>query len=195
MRLFLLIASCLLLASCNDIDGKLRVFSDFTLTDEDGRQIVIGTGTHEAEVSWDVSESKMELEIDDVDGDDDREFEFRAPDLSNVDLQAERIEMEVFADECEQPVDVRVLITNTVTSKEGPMEGMFRCIGSSVYKYRPVIYFNVEKLVGVAIGMNNGEEQLALFEGVERVKERKEIWSGECGETLPDWSYNPSAGD
>ena len=183
MRLFLLAVSFLMLASCNDVEGKLRVFSDFVLTDDDGRRVMIGEGTHEAEFSWNVSKSEVQLEIDDIDGDDGREFEFRAPGLSNVDLRAERIEMEVFAEDCGQPVDVNVLITNTVISKEGPREGMFRCLsrGQSVYNYRPVIYFNVERLVGVAIGMNNGEEQLALFEGVERVKDRQEIWSGECG--------------
>lgn len=187
-RVISLLMATFLLSACNDLDGNIKVFSDFMLVDEDGREVMITTGTHEAEFSVDVSDGEVELEIDDIDNGRDRDFEFQIPDMSNEDFRQERLELHFPATVGDRELDTRVLITNKIMHREGPIGEYYRCRehGSAVYFLQPVVFHRVERLMHVAAHIGSNEDTLALFEAGELIKERQIAWRGACGGAMPD---------
>ena len=186
-----LLTALLMLSACNDLDGKLTVFTDFMLVDEHGREIMIPAGTYEAELDYDVSDGDIELEIESIDRGRDRDFDFQVPDLSQEDFQQERLELHFPATQGDRELDTRILITNLIIAKTGPVGTYYRCRehGSAVYSYRPVVFYRLDRRMHAAIHIGSAEETLALFEASERIKDRQIVWKGQCGDEMPE-NYN-----
>ena len=99
MKVLLAVAVLSLLVSCKDknIDGMLKVFTGFTLTDEDGYDLSISEGTYEAEFSYRSRDAMIEMEIDDVVAGYDRDFRFS---LANLNVAAVSYSMESQTSRC-----------------------------------------------------------------------------------------------
>ena len=188
IRLLSLMAVMLMLSACNDIDGKMTVYADFMLVDEDGRHVMISEGTHKAEFSYRTSKSEIEIEIKDIDNGKDRDFEFQIPDLSEEDFHKERLELHFPATAGDRELDTKMLITNKVLSQEGPIGNYYRCRerGSAIYLLRPVVFFKTNRITHIAAHIGSGEDTLALFEATKNRHERDIVWTGECGQEMPD---------
>jgi hypothetical protein len=188
IRLLSLVAMMLMVSACNDIDGKMTVYADFMLVDEDGRHVTIPEGTHEAEFSYRSRKGEIEIEIKDIDNGKDRDFEFQVPDLSKEDFRKERLELHFPATAGDRELDTKMLITNKILSKEGPLGVFHRCRehGSVVYFWRPIVFYNTNRVTRVAAHIGSSENTLALFEATERKQGREVVWTGECGEEMPD---------
>ena len=187
MKTALALLGMLLLVSCNDIDGTLKVFTDFVLIDEGGREVTLPSGTHSAEFSWKRKKAEVELEVDDIVGDDDRDFEFEVEEVADLDFRLSRIELEVSSEESGQPVDANLLVTNVMEQK-APVATTRRCHGSI---RRPIIYVEGVRFIDVTVVLSADEDDLAVFEGSKTRTERKILWEGECGERIPEWEYTP----
>lgn len=188
MKAMLALLGALLLLSCNDIDGKLQVLSDFVLIDEDGHEVSLPRGMHSAEFSWERDDAEVELEVDDIVDGDDRDFEFAVAAVADIDFRLSRIELEVSAEESGQPVDANLLVTNAMEQK-APVATLQRCRGSILRK--PVIYVEGVRFIDVVVILSADEDDLAIFEGSKTRNERKVLWEGECGESIPEWEYTP----
>ena len=135
MKIWLAVAMLSLLVSCNDkdIDGVMKVFKSFTLTDEDGYNLSISEGTYEAEFNYKSRKDAIELEIDAVVADYDRDFMFNIPDLSNavvsydLDTKTERMRIDLPSSATGQPVHAEVVISNKIISKKPPSVYWDRC--------------------------------------------------------------------
>ena len=133
MRCVLLLAALLLLLSCNTekVKGVLRVFSSFTLTDEDGRRISLPVGTHAAEFTYKWHDMDIELEIKDIDAGKDRDFDFKAPAVDENDVSTskteERVKMYLPASDTGQGVNAEVQLINIITKREKPDVFWDRC--------------------------------------------------------------------
>ena len=188
VRLFLLMATMLMLSACNDIDGRMTVYADFMLVDEDGRHITLPAGTHEAEFTYKSRKGEIEIEVKDIDNGKDRDFEFQIPDLSKEDFHKERLELHFPATTGDRELDTRMLITNKILSA-GKLKGKFRYCrerGSTIRSFRPYVYRNIKRVTHIAAHIGNSEETLALFEASKTSKERHVVWVGECGEEMPE---------
>lgn len=156
----------LLLGACNDIDGRLRVFKDFSLVDEDGRQRQIAAGKYSADFSYDRSKHEIELEIDDFDRGKDIDFEFHVPHMDEIDFDSDEIEVEVLAADNGQSVDLNALIAREVTV-DGPFRASYGtyCYDDRAYYYYPfAVYDIVETEVDVNVELARGESEIASFE-------------------------------
>lgn len=187
MKIMLSLLGALLLVSCNDIDGTLKVFTDFVLIDEDGDEVTLASGRHSAEFSWKRKKAEVELEVDDIVRGDDRDFEFAVEEVADIDFRLARIELEVSSEESGQPVDANLLVTNAMEQEE-PVATMQRCRGIT---YKPVIYVEGVRFIDVVVVLSADEDDLAVFEGSKTRTERKVLWEGECGERMPEWEYTP----
>ena len=135
MKVLLAVAVLSLLVSCNDknIDGMLKVFTSFTLTDEDGYDLSISEGTYEAEFSYKSRDAMIEMEIDDVVAGYDRDFRFSLANLNvaavsyDMESQTERLRLRLPASDTGQPVDAEIVISNTIISKKPPQVYLDRC--------------------------------------------------------------------
>ena len=188
MKTMLALLGMLLLLSCNDIDGKLQVFTDFVLIDEGGNEVSLPSGVHSAEFSWKRSDAEVELEVDNIVGDDDRDFEFAVAEVADIDFRLARIELEVSSEESGQPVDANLLVTNAMEQK-APVATLQRCHASILH--RPIIYVEGIRFIDVTVVLSADEDDLAVFEGSKTRTERKVLWKGECGESIPEWEYTP----
>lgn len=183
-----LLIALLTLTACNEIDGKITVYADFMLVDEDGRHIMITTGIHMAEFEYKPQKREIEIEIKDIDNGKDRDFEFEVPDLSSEDFHKERLELHFPATAGDREMDTKMLITNKVLSKGDLRANFYRCRehGSAVYDYRPVVFRMIKRVTHIAAHIDDGENTLALFEGSKVSKEREKLWIGQCGDELPE---------
>lgn len=188
MKPMLSLLGVLLLASCNDIDGTLKVFTDFVLIDEGGREVTLPSGTHSAEFSWKRKKAEVEMEVDNIVGDDDRDFEFEIDEVADLDFRLSRIELEVSSEESGQPVDANLLVTNVMEQK-APVAVMQPC--RVLVLSKPVIYVEGVRFIDVTVVLSADEDDLAVFEGSKTRTERKILWEGECGERMPEWEYTP----
>ena len=188
-KVFSLLMAMLMLSACNDIDGKITVYDDFMLVDEDGRHIMIAKGTHAAEFSYRIYKHEIELEIEGIDNGKDRDFEFQIPDLSDEDFHQERLELHFPTNGGGRELDTNMVITNTIMSA-GELQGRFyRCRdrGSAVYGHRPVVFRFVNRITHVAAQISSGEDTLALFEASKSYPHSREVlWVGECGDPMPE---------
>ena len=213
MKVLLALATSLLLVSCNDkdIDGVLKVFKSFVLTEEDGHRITIPEGMYEAEFSYKSKIDAIELEIDNIYRDDESEFMFSKPDPDNglavnydSESRTERLHLNLPASATGQPVHAEVVISNKIISQQEPQVFSDRCgayhgtkggllglLGFHKAQYSTPIgrgsrIYTVstptESLLSVAISLVHGEETVALFEGTERRKYRELHWKGKCGD-------------
>ena len=153
MRVLQTLLALLLLSGCNDIDGRLKVFKDFVLVDEDGRTRQINAKTYSADFSYDRSKKEVELEIDDFDRGKDIDFEFHVPHMSEIDFRSPEIEIEVLAADSGQDVDLNALIERE-REEFGPYRrswGHYCSDPYAYYTYPQVIYDVVETSVDVDI--------------------------------------------
>ena len=135
MKVLLAVAVLSLLVSCNhkSIDGMLKVFTSFTLTDEDGYDLSISEGKYEAEFSYKLHDAAIELEIDDVVAGYDRDFVFSLANLNvaavdySVESHTEQMRLRLPASVTGQTVDAEVVISNTIISKKPPRVYWDRC--------------------------------------------------------------------
>ena len=153
MRILQTLLVLLMLTGCNDIDGRLKVFQNFSLVDEDGRTHEIKAKTYEADFSYSRKKKEVELEIDDFYRGKDTDFEFYVPHMSEIDFNSDEIEIEVLAADSGQDVDLNALI-----EREREVFGPYRrnfgdyCDDPySYYRYPQVIYDVVERTVDVDI--------------------------------------------
>ncbi len=190
IKLLSMLMVMFMLSSWKDIDGKITVYADFMLVDEDGRHVTIPAGTHMAEFSIKPSKDEIELEIKDIDGDDDRDFEFEIAGLSKKDFYKERLELHFPNTDGDRELDTKMVITNTLLAK-GPLTSAFyRCRehGSAIRSYRPVVFYHAKRVTHVAAQISSNEDTLALFEATKRSKKQKReiVWTGECGGEMPE---------
>lgn len=187
-KILSLLMTMFMLSACNDIDGKITVYADFMMVDEDGRHVMIPEGTHLADFSYKARKGEIEIEIEDIDNGKDREFEFQVPDLSKEDFRKERLELHFPATVGDRELDTKMLITNKTLSKTGPQGDFYRCreYGSVVYYYRPVVSYRVNRITHIAARINHDEDTLALFEATKNFQEREIVWVGECGGEMPE---------
>ena len=190
IKLLSMLVVMFMLSSWNDIDGKITVYADFMLVDEDGRHVTIHAGTHMAEFSYKHRKGEIELEIKDIDDGHDRDFEFQIPGLSKKDFHKERLELHFPTTAGDRELDTKMVITNTLLSKVSLIGDFYRCRehGSAVYSYRPVVFYHAKRVTHVAAHISSNEETLALFEATKHSKKHKReiIWTGECGDEMPD---------
>ena len=181
-----------MLSSWNDkdIDGKMTVYADFMLVDDDGRHVTITAGTHMTEFSFKPNDDKIELEIKDIDDDDDRDFEFQVPGLSKKDFYKEKLELHFPNTAGDRELDTKMVLTNTLLSKGALMGVFYRCRehSSAVYSYRPVVFYRAKRVTHIAVQISSNEETLALFEATKRSNKQKReiVWTGECGGEMPE---------
>lgn len=187
-KILSLLTVMFMLSGCNDIDGKITVYADFMLVDEDGRHVMITEGTHLADFSYKARKGEIEIEIDDIDNGKDRDFEFQVPDLKKEDFRKERLELHFPATVGDRELDTKMLVTNKILSKEGPRGDFYRCreYGSAVYYYRPVVSYRVNRITHIAARINNHEDTLALFEATKHSHGREIVWAGACGDEMPE---------
>ena len=173
-----------------DIDGKMTVYADFMLVDDDGRHVAIPAGTHMTEFNFKPKHDEIELEIKDIDGDDDREFEFHVPGLSKKDFYKDKLELHFPNTAGDRELDTKMVLTNTLLSKGELMGAFNRCRehGSAVYSYRPVVFYRAKRITHIAVQISSGEATLALFQATQSSNKRKRqvVWTGECGDEMPD---------
>lgn len=153
MRFLQILSAVLLLSSCNDIDGRLKVFKNFALVDEDGHTRQIKAKTYSADFSYDRDKKEVELEIDDFYRGKDIDFEFHVPHMSEIDFGSEEIEIEVLAADSGQDVDLSAWIERE-RGEFGPYRRRFGdyCHDPyAYYSYPQVVYDIVEKRVDVDI--------------------------------------------
>ena len=153
VRTMQVLLALLLLAGCDDIDGHLKVFKNFSLVDEDGRTHEIKAKTYSADFSYSRKKKEVELEIDDFYRGKDTDFEFYVPHMSEIDFGSEEIEIEVLAADSGQEVDLNALIERE-REDFGPYRKDFGHYCSdpySYYRYPQVIYDVVERRVDVDI--------------------------------------------
>ena len=183
-----LLMAMFMLSSCNDIDGKVTVYADFMLVDEDGRHVTIPAGTHMAEFSYSISDSEIELEIKDIDHGKDRDFEFQIPDVSQEDFRKDSLELHFPATAGDRELDTKMLVTNKTMSKKGPIGDFYSCRehGSAMYSYRPVVFYKANRITHVVARISSNEDTLALFEATKHSQEREIVWVGECGGDMPE---------
>lgn len=192
MRLSLGIAVLFLLVSCDEIEGRLQVFSNFSLTADNGREVEIVAGTHDAEFSYDIDKLEIELEIKRLDAGSDRDFIFSIPeDMDRMDFNRGRTDIEIAAAESGQDVELSVFIDNTTVSKTGPHEDYMRCRSASVYAYETTVYNLVTRQVDVHVGLSRAAEELAAFTGAREITERQVIYRTGCQEYDPEWGRDP----
>ncbi len=188
-RFFSLFVALFVLVAWDDIDGKIDVYQDFALVDEDGRYIELSAGTHEADFSYNIGKGEIELEIDDIDNGKDRDFEFQIPGLSKEDFHKERLQLHFSDVAGDRDLEARLLVTNEILSK-GKLEGKFRPCrehGSVVFSRRPIVYRYVDRVTHIALHIGSSEDTLALFEGSKHKQgKRVKVWVGECGGDMPD---------
>ncbi len=136
MKIMLALAVLSLLVSCNDkdIDGVLKVFKSFVLTEEDGGQITIPKGEHEADFSYKSREDAIELEIDSLFGGGDRDFMFSRPDPDDgaivsydTETRTERLRLNLPSSVTGQPVHAEVVISNRIIVRKKPQIFWDRC--------------------------------------------------------------------
>ena len=172
MRLLQTLLALLLLSGCNDIDGRLKIFQNFSLVDEDGRTRQINAKTYSADFSYDRSKKEVELEIDDFDRGKDIDFEFHVPHMSEIDFRSEEIEIEVLAADSGQEVDLNALIVRE-REEFGPYRssrGSYCSDHDAYYTYPQVIYDVVETHIDVDIeirrsGSDNSDDTYGVDEG------------------------------
>ena len=176
MRFLPLLLAVLLLSGCNDIDGRLAVFKNFSLVDEDGLTRQIKAKNYSADFSYDRKKKEVELEIDDFDRGKDIDFEFYVPHMSEIDFGSEEVEIEVLAADSGQDVDISALIARE-REEFGPYRSRFGnyCRDPySYYSYPQVVYDIVETNVNVDIEIRRSggnevdddadDDLLAIFE-------------------------------
>lgn len=213
MRVFLSLLVLLLLLSCRDkdVDGVLKVFRSFTLIDEDGRRITVPEGMHSAEFTYKWSDSDVELEIEEIDGGEDRDFDFKAPLVDEDDVtitkHEEQVKMSLLSSVTRQPVGAEVVIRNVIKSRSRPKVFWDRCTAYRGVKDGMLGYLKikdkkrenrtgghgglashiysvsswVESQLSVMVAFNDGEEVVAVFEGNSNLDYRDLLWEGECG--------------
>ncbi len=192
--LSLLLSTTMLLAFAgvasagNDIDGKITVYDDFMLVDEDGRHITLTEGTHTAEFSYKIRKGELEIEIDDIDNGKDRDFEFQIPNLTEEDFRKESLELHFPNTPGDRELDTKMLVTNKILSKKGPYGNYYRCRerGSVIYSYRPVVFYLANRITHVVARISSDEETLALFEANRHTRGREIVWKGRCGDMMPE---------
>lgn len=153
MRVLQLFLGILLLSGCNDIDGRLKVFQNFSLVDEDGRTRQITAQNYSADFSYDRRKKEIELEIDNFYRGKDIDFEFHVPHMSDIDFGDEEIEIEVLAADSGQDVDLNAYIERE-REEFGPYRSRFgnRCSDPyAYYRYPQVVYDIVETNVAIDI--------------------------------------------
>ena len=172
MRALQTLLVLLLLSSCNDIDGHLKVFQNFSLVDEDGRTRQINATTYSADFSYDRRKKEVELEIDDFDRGKDIDFEFHVPHMAEIDFRSAEIEIEVLAADSGQDVDLNALIERE-REEFGPYRrswGSYCRDPYAHYTYPQVVYDVVETSVYVDIeirqsGSDNSDDTYGVDEG------------------------------
>lgn len=136
MKVLLALTMSLSLLACNDkdVDGVLKVFKSFVLTEEDGLQITIPEGMYEAEFSYKSKKDEIELEIDNIYLDDDSEFVFNKPDPDNgsvvsydAESRTEKLRLNMPASATGQPVRAEVVISNKILVQKRPQIFWDRC--------------------------------------------------------------------
>lgn len=169
-----LLVLVLLLSACDEIDGALEVLRGFTLIDEDGNRRQIEAGNYSADFSYSRKKKEVELEIDDFIGNKDIDFEFRVPQMHEIDFRSPEIEIEVLADDNGQGVDLNAIVERE-REEFGPYRKRFgqRCEDPYAhFTYPQVVYDVTEVRVYVDIeiksnGSSEGEggDLLASFQG------------------------------
>ena len=162
----------LLLSACDEIDGALEVFSRFTLVDEDGNRRQIEAGNYSADFSYSRKKKEVELEIDDFVGSKDIDFEFRVPQMHEIDFRSPEIEIEVLAENNGQGVDLRAIIERE-REEFGPYRKRFgeRCHDPYARFTHPQVIYDVTEVrvyVEIEIGASSegeGNNRLASFQG------------------------------
>ena len=175
MRVLQVLLALLLLSGCNDIDGRLQVFKNFSLIDEDGVTRQIKAENYSADFSYDRKKKEVELEIDNFYRGKDIDFEFHVPHMSEIDFGSEEIEIEALAADSGQDVDLNALIEQE-REEFGPYRQRFGNYCSdpyAPYNYPRVVYDIVETSVGVDIEIwrssnkdtdDTDDDLLAVFE-------------------------------
>ena len=213
MKILLAVAMLSLLVSCNDkdIDGVLKAFKSFALTDEDGRQITIEPGTHGADFSYKARDKEVELEIDDLYG-DDRDFIFSVLDLDagmvayDVEGRTEQMRLWLPSSVTGQTVKAEIVVSNTIISQKPPRVFWDRCnaylgvkgglaglLGlhersgrggghGGLAQHIYTVSSPTKSQLSVKVSLVAGEETVAVFEGSERRKYRDLLWEGKCGD-------------
>jgi len=191
LQLFL---GLLLLSGCNDVDGRLKVFKNFSLVDEDGHTRQITAQNYSADFSYDRKKKEIELEIDDFYRGKDIDFEFHVPHMSDIDFSDREIEIEVLAADSGQDVDLNAYIERE-REEFGPYRGRFgsRCSDPyAYYRYPQVVYDIVETNVVIDIEIrsshgndiretdNPEEDLLAVFVASACQQDRIERYCFDC---------------
>lgn len=203
MRLFLGIVVLSLLVSCNEIEGRLQVFSDFSLTADNGEEVEIVAGAYDANFSFDALDleygheiSHLTLGISGVDAGLDRVFTFKVPRPISGDEPYHYIDMttdtdrdvEISAEESGQNVTLSVH-TVTAVSKMGPHEYYVRC--DDDYAYNTGVYNLITRRMNVSVDFSRDGKKLAAFTGSKEVSELKVLdrwWYADAGPCFsPDY--------
>ena len=178
------------LVGCDDIPGKLEVFHNFALTDDDGRSVTILKGDYEAELDLDRGDRELELRVEDVAGDSDFEFEFNLSQETvdkisdNQGLENHEFVYVLTSEESGQSHDVNIGYSSIVADASEVVLWRTRC--SSVLG-KPALYRNVKRVIHVSAVIHDGEAELANFTATKRFKNYVKVWEGECGDPDPEW--------
>ena len=179
------------LAGCDDIRGKLEVFHNFALNDDDGRSVTILKGDYQAELDFDRSDSELELKVKDVAGDSDFEFDFNLPQEAVDKLGEQGLENHEFvymlsAEDSGQPYDTNIGYSSIVTDASEVVLWRTRC-ASALGK--PHLARKVKRVIHVSAVIHDGEAELATFTATKRFKHRVKVWEGKCGDGDPEWEW------
>ncbi|MDE3268725.1 MAG: hypothetical protein OYH77_00395 [Pseudomonadota bacterium] len=175
------------LAGCDDVAGKLEVFHNFALTDDDGRSVTLLKGEYEASLDLDKGEKELELDVEDVAGDSDFEFDFSIPQevvdkLGEQGLESHEFVYVLSAEDSGQPHDVNIGYSSIVTDASELMLWRTRC--ASVMG-KPHLARVVKRVIHISAVIHDGEAELATFTATKRFKHRVKIWEGNCGDGDP----------
>ncbi|MDE3269311.1 MAG: hypothetical protein OYH77_03390 [Pseudomonadota bacterium] len=166
MRLLQVCLLVLVLGSCDEIDGLLQIFTDFSLVDEDGHRWQLPAQRYEADFSYDRGKREVELEIDEIDDGDDVDFIFYVPHMDQIDFNSNHIELNVGEHASGQGVGLESTITRNYDAF-GPYTHEYtnsHCRYDSVYYHPFVVYDVVETRVNVDGRLYRHESHLADFE-------------------------------
>ena len=179
------------LAGCDDIPGKMEVFYNFALNDDDGRSVTILKGEYEAELDFDKGDKELELKVKDVAGDSDFEFDFSLPQEAVDKIGEQGLENHEFvyvlnAEDSGQPHDVNIGYSSIVTDASEVVLWRTKC-SSALGK--PHLYRKVKRIIHVTAVIHDGEAELATFTATKRFKHRVKVWEGKCGDGDPEWEW------
>ena len=185
IRYVVLLLMPFFLTACDDVKGKMEVFSNFSMIDDDGKNVTIMRGNYNAKLDLDRSENEIELKIRDVAGDNDYEFDFAIPNIEDLpEHRDDTLDFVLPHDISGQPVDARIIYHHETLKTSKPWVAAARC--SSVLG-KPTVYITEKHAVDIEVALHNGEEKLAHFHGAKKFSKVRAIYHGKCGEVLnPD---------